>query len=216
MYIPAAFRVDDPAALHALMRRHSFATLVTAGEEPFVTHVPLLLDADDGPNGTLTGHFARPNPHWQLDHARHASVAIFHGPHAYISPSWYRSGSPAVPTWNYAAVHAWGKLSLLPERADVAGVLERTLAAYESPLPAPWTNPLSDEAMNKLIASVVAFRMPIDHMEGKFKLGQNRPAADQLGAIEALEASGDADSESLAAFARAHLGHPKAIARPGG
>ena len=210
MYVPAAFRVDDPLTMHALMRRHSFATLVTAGDEPFVTHVPLLLDADDGEKGTLIGHFARPNPHWQLDHARLTSVAIFHGPHAYISPSWYRSGSPAVPTWNYATVHAWGKLSLVPDPADVAAVLERTLAAYESPRPTPWTNPLPREAMDKLIASVVAFRMPVERMEAKFKLGQNRAAADQLGAIEALESSGDAESHALAVFARQHLGHPSA------
>ena len=213
MYVPTAFRVEDRAPLHALMRRHSFATLVTAGEEPFVTHLPLLVDAApgaDGDDGTLIGHFARPNPHWQLDHARHVSVAIFHGPHAYISPSWYRSGSPAVPTWNYATVHAWGKLSLLANPADVAAVLARTLAVFESPVPMPWANPLPREAMDKLIASVVAFRMPIDRVEGKFKLGQNRAVADQVGAIEGLEASGDTESKSLAMFAREHLGHPPA------
>src|SRR5687767_2413514 len=124
MYVPAAFRATDTAALHGLMRRYSFATLITAGEEPFVTHLPLLLDAEPG-EGVLIGHFARPNPHWQLDHARHLSVAVFHGPHAYVSPSWYRSGAAAVPTWNYATVHAWGRLSLLREPADVARVLER-------------------------------------------------------------------------------------------
>lgn len=210
MYVPASFRVDDPAALHALMRRHSFATLVTAGEEPCVTHLPLLLDVNDGAGGTLIGHFARPNPHCQLDHLGLASVAIFHGPHAYISPAWYRSGSPAVPTWNYATVHAWGKLSLLCEPADVAAVLEQTLAVYESPLPTPWVNPLPRETMDKLIASVVAFRMPIERVEAKFKLGQNRAVVDQLGFIEALEAAGDAESAALAAFAREHLGHPAA------
>jgi transcriptional regulator len=210
MYVPAAFRVEDPAALHALMRRHSFATLVTAGEQPFVTHLPLLLDADDGDHGTLIGHFARPNPHWQLDHAHHTSVAIFHGPHAYISPSWYRSGSPAVPTWNYATVHAWGKLSMLPEPADVGPVLERMLLAYESPLPTPWKNTLPRDVMDKLIASMVAFRMPIERLEGKFKLGQNRATTDQIGAIEALEKSGDDESQSLARFAREYLGHPSA------
>jgi transcriptional regulator len=208
MYIPAAFRVDDSAALHAFMRRHSFATLVTAGDEPFITLLPLLVDAAGGEYGTLTGHFARPNPHWQLDHTRHASVAMFHGPHAYISPSWYRSGSPAVPTWNYTAVHAWGKLQLLPDPADVAAVLARTEEAYDSPLPSPWKNALPREVMEKLVASVVAFRMPIDRLEGKFKLGQNRAVADQVGAVEALEASGEAESEALAAFARQQLQLP--------
>src|SRR5215208_2151226 len=119
MYIPSAFRITDLPTLHEFMRRYSFATLITGGDEPFVTHLPLLLDSGsgDGQNGTLIGHFAKPNPHWQLDHAAHTSVAIFHGPHAYISPSWYRAGGPAVPTWNYAAVHAWGKLSLIEDHA---------------------------------------------------------------------------------------------------
>ena len=219
MYVPAAFRVDDDATLHGLIRRFSFATLVTAGEEPFISHLPLLLDADgaDGDGGggrnrgTLVGHFARPNPHWQVDHARHVSVAVFHGPHAYISPSWYRSGAPAVPTWNYATVHAWGKLSLITDPAEVAAVLGRTVEAYESSLsPSPWRNELSRDAMEKLIASVVAFRMPIERLEGKFKLGQNRAAADQLGAIEALEALGEPEPGALAAFAREHLGRPPA------
>jgi transcriptional regulator len=206
MYVPAAFRVDDTPSLHALMRAYSFATLVTAGAEPFVTHLPLLVD-EDSTNGTLVGHFARPNEHWQLDHSRLASVAIFHGPHAYISPSWYRSGAPAVPTWNYTTVHAWGKLSLLCEPVEVAAVLERMVQVYDSQ-PAPWKNALSPQTMEKLIASVVAFRMPIERLEGKFKLGQNRPAVDQIGAIEALEASDEAESKSLAALARKLLGHP--------
>src|SRR4051794_30428541 len=102
MYIPSAFRIDDPATLQAFMRKYSFATLVTADAEPFVTHLPLLLDANHGRHGTLVGHVAKPNPHWQMDHERLTSVAIFHGPHAYVSPTWYRSKSPAVPTWNYA------------------------------------------------------------------------------------------------------------------
>jgi transcriptional regulator len=211
MYIPSAFQITDLPTLHAFMRQHSFATLVTAGEEPFVTHLPLLVDSGSGAGerGTLIGHFAKPNSHWQLDHAAHISLAIFHGPHAYISPSWYRSGAPAVPTWNYATVHAQGKLSLLTAHDDVAAVLARTVETYESPLPSPWKNPMSREMTDKLIASVVAFRMPIERIEGKFKLGQNRAAADQIGAIEALEANEDAESVALATFARKHLEHKK-------
>lgn len=209
MYIPAAFRVDDVGTLHAFMKRHSFATLVTTGEEPFATHLPLLVDAERGLHGTLVGHFARPNPHWQLSHALHTSVAMFHGPHAYVSPSWYRSGAPAVPTWNYAAVHAWGKLSVITDPAAVAAVLERTVAEYESALSSPWKNTMPAEVTDKLIRSVVAFHMRIERLEGKFKLGQNRAIVDQVGAIEALEASGEPESVSLAQFSRKHLGHPE-------
>jgi transcriptional regulator len=207
MYIPSAFRVDDSAVLNAFIRRHSFATLITAGDEPFITHLPLLLDLDGEGRRTLLGHFARTNTHWQLDHARHASVSIFHGPHAYVSPSWYRSGSPAVPTWNYAVVHAWGRLSVISESDEVEAVLRRFVNTYEPASPRPWEDRLPREVLDKLTASVVAFRMPIDRIEGKFKLSQNRAAADQVGAIEGLEGSGDPDSAALAAFARRYLGH---------
>ena len=139
MYIPSAFVIDDPNVLHAFMKQYSFATLVTGGQEPFITQIPLLLDASRGPNGTLVGHFARPNPHWQLDHARLSTVAIFHGPHAYISPSWYPSGLPAVPTWNYAAVHAVGHLSVIEDKPYIASLLERMVQAYESGRERPWS-----------------------------------------------------------------------------
>jgi transcriptional regulator len=208
MYVPNAFRQDDRDALYAFMQQYSFATLVTGGDEPFATHLPILLDPARGPHGTLVGHFARPNPHWELDHGRCKSVAIFHGPHAYISPSWYRSGLPAVPTWNYAAVHAIGRLSIMHDPARIAAVLERTVHAYEAHRARPWTNPAPREAMDKLIASVVAFEMPIERLEGKFKLGQNRKREDQIGAIEGLESSGDTESVALAKFARKQLGLP--------
>ena len=205
MYIPSAFRVDDPALLNAFIHRHSFATLITSGEEPFITHLPLLLDVDNQGSRTLVGHFARANPHWQLDHVKRSSVAIFNGPHAYISPSWYCSGSPAVPTWNYAVVHAWGRLSLISEPGEVEAILRRLVEVYEPDSARPWESRLSREGLDKLVASVVAFRMPIDRVEGKFKLSQNRSAVDQIGAIGGLEASEDADSTALAAFARTHL-----------
>lgn len=210
MYIPQAFRNDDQRTLHAFMRQYSFATLVTGGAEPFATHLPLLLDVTRGPRGTLVGHFARPNPHWQLDHVRIGSVAIFHGPHAYVSPSWYRSGAPAVPTWNYAAVHAAGRLSVIEETTYVADLLERMVAVYEGGKPQPWTNPLSPEMREKLIAAVVAFEMPIEQLEGKFKLSQNRKREDQVGAVEGLEEVGDQESLALARFAREKLDIPSA------
>lgn len=209
MYIPAAFRVDDHAAMLALIQQHGFATLITGDAEPFISHLPLLVDPSRGPHGTLIGHFARPNPHWRLDHARLGSVAIFHGPHAYISPTWYRSGNPAVPTWNYAVVHAWGKLVVMDDAARVAEAVAKLVEKYESHRLSPWRSTMPRELMDKFIASIVAFEMPIERVEGKFKLGQNRAAADQVGAIEALESSGDAESAALATFARGHLGHSR-------
>ena len=205
MYIPHAFRIDDLDVLHGFMRRYSFATLITGQNEPFATHLPLLLDASRGAKGTLVGHFARPNPHWKLDHDRAGSLAIFHGPHAYVSPSWYPSAAPAVPTWNYAAVHAVGRMGVIEDPAYIADLLERMVQAYETDQPRPWRNPHSAETNKKLIAAVVAFEMPIERLEGKFKLSQNRPREDQLGAVEGLEASGDAGARALASFAREEL-----------
>jgi transcriptional regulator len=208
MYIPSAFRIEDNKTLHAFIQRFGFATLITAaaaGDEPMVTHLPLLLDPDRGRLGTLIGHVARANPHWQADHSAHSSLAIFHGPHAYISPSWYRSPAPAVPTWNYAVVHAVGKLSLMHEADRVLAVVRALSRQYE-PTPAPRHNQLSPDAETKLLGAIVAFEMPIVRLEGKFKFSQSRDREDQIGAIEGLEKQGDAESLALAAFARKHLG----------
>ena len=205
MYIPHAFRNDDVKTLHGFMRRYSFATLVTGGAEPFASHLPLLLDESRSRHGTLMGHFARPNPHWQCDHQGNGSLAIFHGPHAYVSPSWYPSAAPAVPTWNYATVHAAGRLSVTEDAACVADLLERMVRVYEAGRPRPWANSLPAEVNEQLIASVVAFEMPIERLEGKFKLGQNRMREDQIGVIEGLEASGDPESLALSRFSREKL-----------
>ncbi len=210
MYIPAPFQVDDPSVLHAFMRVYSFATLITSGVDPFVTHLPLLLDPQRGQHGTIVGHFARTNPHWQLDHHSQRTVAIFQGPHAYISPAWYRSRAPAVPTWNYAVVHAAGEMTIIEDPDRVGALLDRTVRTYEAGFPDPWVNPLTREANSKLIAAVVAFELPIDRLEGKFKFGQNRTPEERCGMVEGLEASGNADSTALASFIRKHLNMPAA------
>ena len=128
MYIPKSFQVTDPEVLAAFIRAHSFATLVSAVDgTPFATHLPLLLD-----QGTLLGHVARANPHWQAFDGQREALAIFHGPHAYISPTWYATG-PAVPTWNYAAVHVYGAPRLIEGEA-LAALVDRLpkkeLASY--------------------------------------------------------------------------------------
>jgi transcriptional regulator len=113
MYLPASFRVEDPARLHELMRRNSFATLVTCrADAPFVTHLPFVVDAAKGPHGSLRAHMARANEHWRQFEPGKESLVIFQGPHAYISPSLY-AGGPSVPTWDYMVVHAYGIPRLL-------------------------------------------------------------------------------------------------------
>ena len=201
MYIPAAFRESRLEVLHGLIREHSFATLVSQLDDGqfFATHMPFLLDAERGPSGTLVGHMARANPHWQAFSSRaREALVIFQGPHAYISPNWYRS-TQAVPTWNYSAVHAYGRPQLMEEPRRVRALLEATVQTFESGLPEEWTTGhVSEEYIAGLIRGIVAFEVPIDRLEGKRKLGQNRPVADAESAAAGLQAHGDVLGQAVA------------------
>ena len=199
MYIPPAFRVDDPGKI----QRHSFATLITHdGTAPFASHLPMLFRPDAGGRGTLVSHMARANPQWRHFASGGEALAIFHGPHSYISPSWYATG-PAVPTWNYAAVHACGVPVIISEHERVVALLRELVSTYEAAFEQPWPGDLPDEYRDKLMQGIVAFEIPITRIEGKFKLGQNRPAADVQGVFDVLSRADDADSRALAELMRA-------------
>src|SRR5262245_50441328 len=130
MYVPKHFAEDDPARIASLIDAHEFATLFTGGEEgPFATHLPLLLDPSRGERGALIGHVARANPHWRRFDGRQA-LAVFAGPHAYVSPRWYKA-APAVPTWNYVAVHATGRVRAVEDPAALRAILDRLAARHE-------------------------------------------------------------------------------------
>ena len=138
MYIPKAFREDDLKTLHKLIREYSFATLITQHEGvPFATHLPFILDAQRGQNGSLLAHMARANPQWHDLVSEQEVLVIFQGPHAYISPSWYEVDL-SVPTWNYAVVHAYGKPRLLADD-DLITLLERLVHKYEQGNTEPWS-----------------------------------------------------------------------------
>ncbi|TXL73430.1 FMN-binding negative transcriptional regulator [Vineibacter terrae] len=205
MYIPAHFDLKDLAAAQALMRARSFATLVSTGEDgaPFVTHLPLLLQDDAAaPHGRLIGHVARPNPHWRLFDRGAPSLAVFHGPHAYISPNWYTSPN-LVPTWNYTAVHAYGTPRILADSNQALAVVEQLAAWFEASLPQPWsTARLPPGNALAQMRGIVAFEMPIERLEAKAKVGQNRLAADQRSAADALAAQGGEDNTAIAALMR--------------
>jgi transcriptional regulator len=196
MYIPKTFQVTDSEVLAAFIRAHSFATLVSAVEgTPFATHLPLLLD-----EGRLLGHVARANPHWRAFDGQQEALAIFHGPHAYISPTWY-TVAPAVPTWNYAAVHVYG-IPRLIEGEGLAAIVDRLVAAYEAAQPAPWSGELPAEYRAKLLQAIVGFELEIVRIEGKFKLGQGRSQEDQLGVLARLDSSADPIAQALGALTR--------------
>ena len=201
LFIPSHFRVDDAQALDDFIGKNAFATLVSSGSGGLaVSHVPLL--PERAPDGALRllGHVARANPHWRsLEEAREV-LAIFHGPHAYVSPTWYEH-HPSVPTWNYAVVHAHGRARLI-DREGLAALVERLAATYESGRPSPWrVQDAPREFIEKMLGAIVGFAIEVERLEGKFKLSQNRPGDDAKRAANALEAEGE---DTLAALMRSH------------
>jgi transcriptional regulator len=204
LYVPPLFRIEDRAALVDFMRSHAFATLVSSGEAGMhVSHVPLLVELD-GDKVVLRGHVARANTHWESLEGARDVTAIFHGPHAYVSPTWYAT-HPAVPTWNYAVVHAHGK-ARLTEEAALHEIVTELSAHYEAGNKPPWK--LSEQPaayVSSMLGMIVGFEIEVERLEGKFKLSQNRPA-DAPAVIERLEASGERE---LAVLMRQHAPVPK-------
>lgn len=206
MYIPSPFRVEDAAKLAAFMQCHSFATLITHdGTAPFASHLPMLLRPGTGTHGMLASHMARANPQWRHFAAGGEVLVVFQGPHGYISPSWYQT-EPAVPTWNYASVHAYGIPAVFTDHERVVSLLREMVSAYEGAFERPWPGDIPDDYRDKMIQGIVAFEIPIRRIEGKFKLGQNRPTADVQGVFDALSRSADAEGRAVAEMMRAECG----------
>jgi transcriptional regulator len=202
MYVPPHFANDDLAQLHAAIERYSFALLASrCGGELFASHLPLLLDPEPSPRGALLGHFARANPQWR-EAAGQDVLVVFSGPHAYISPQWYEAES-VVPTWNYVAVHAYGRLELTEDPASTLALLERMVRHYEAGQATPWRlDEQPAEFIEKLARQIVAFRIPIERLEGKWKLNQNHPAQRRQRVIAQLEKHADDDSREIARLMR--------------
>jgi transcriptional regulator len=199
MYTPKHFEENDPQILENLMFGYSFALLVTAQNgTPLGTHLPLLYEAT-GANGILVGHLARANNHWRQFDGGTEAMAVFQGPHSYISPNWYANDG-LVPTWNYATIHAYGQPQAIEDPIETKDILARLVKANETDTTGNWSmSRLSSDEIKKQLKGIVAFRMPIDRLEGKFKMGQNRPPEDVLAAVKGLRAAGHADAEMVAA-----------------
>lgn len=204
MFTPKPFRMEDPAAVEVLIRENSFGLLVTAlpGAAPRATHVPFLFDAGNGPKGRLLGHMARANEQWRdfeaLVSGAGEALVVFQGAHGYVSPSWYGPG-PAVPTWNYLAVHLYGLPRIIEAPEEVRALLEHLVATHEAGFEPPWRldsqEPQYLEAMTR---GIVAFEIPVARLEAKAKLSQNRPEADRRRVAAALEAAGGDPDRALA------------------
>ena len=207
-YLPKHFEETDAATIHALVRAHPLSTWVVpqTDGELLVNHIPFLLDAERGPHGTLVGHVARANPVWKAlnDAAAAATVVVFQGPEAYISPSWYPS-KPAtgkvVPTWNYAVVHAHGTARTFDDRAQLLALVTRLTTLHEAPQVQPWQ--VADapaDYIDTMLGAIVGIEIPVQRWVGKWKVSQNRTPQDQLGVVAGLQAKGRAEMDAMAAL----------------
>jgi transcriptional regulator len=204
MYVPAAFRESDPGKLFDLIEHYSFGLLVSQSEDrPFATHLPMLLERSAGPLGRLIGHVARANPHWKTA-AGQKVLAIFSGPHAYISPSWYESDN-VVPTWNYVAVHVYGTLRAIEDTGRLLEIVGKYVDYYEAPFPRPWKFDPESDFSRKLAQSIVGFEIEIEQIEGKWKLNQNHPRERREKVARALRAGGDESAAAVAALIEEQL-----------
>jgi transcriptional regulator len=207
MYVPPAFQEDDLATLHATMRAARLATFVTATAEGLVgSPLPMILDASEGPHGTLYGHVARANPQWKLTPTGDA-MAVFMGPDAYVTPSWYatkRETGKVVPTWNYVAVHAYGPVEFFDDADRLLDVVTRLTNLHEDALTKssgaePWAvTDAPNDFIKSQLRGIVGLRMPIARIDGKRKMSQNRSAQDRAGVADGLAASDSATDRAVA------------------
>jgi transcriptional regulator len=198
VYVPEAFAQKETSELHALLDRYPFGTLVVPGTPPEISHVPFVLDrARGGERGALVGHVARANPIWRGFGDHSPVVVIFVGPHAYVSPAWY-ADRDAVPTWNYAVVHVHGLPRILEEESEVKCVLQALVEVNENGRTDRWRiDDLSPGRYAELSRAIVAFEIPIDRLEAKFKLSQNRTGEDVDGVLRGLAERGSPDDLAL-------------------
>ena len=198
MYTPKLFEENDPRILHDFMREFSFALIVTAKNgTPFGSHLPLSVEAT-GAKGTLFGHLARANNHWRQFDGRTEAMAVFQGPHSYISPNWYVNDG-LVPTWNYATVHVFGRPQVTDDQGETINILRRLVEANETDATDNWSmRRLSSTEVKKQLKGIVAFSMQIDRLEGKFKMGQNRAPEDALAAARGVRATRNTHAEMVA------------------
>lgn len=206
MYLPPAFREDRIETLHAFIRQHPLGLLTSAGESGLAaTPLPFLVYPADGVHGTLRAHLARANPHWRELQGGVECLVVFMGPQGYVTPSWYpskRETQKAVPTWNYVCVQARGRPRIVEDAAWLRRQIDDLTCAREGARPDPWM--VSDAPEDYLAAqmqAIVGLEIPIDRIEGKWKLSQNRSATDRAGVIAGLGDPQDPDkNEAMAAL----------------
>ena len=198
MYTPSLFRNDDLEAQHALIRRHPFGLLITAhAGEVHTTHLPFHLDPSRGPQGTLEAHLARVNPHCAALEAGAPSLVVFKGPDGYVSPRWYADPAKNVPTWNYVAVHAHCVPKPIREAGALLACIGRLTDEHEAYIENPWRIAEAEAHAEQLLPHIMGFELPLSKLEGKFKLSQNRSAADRAGVLREFARSRDSGIQEM-------------------
>jgi transcriptional regulator len=203
MYVPPHFNEDRVDVLHDAIRQARLGTLVTIGEGGIeASHVPMLVDPEPRPFGTLLGHVARANPQWRTAATDAEALAIFLGPDGYVSPSWYetkRESGKVVPTWNYVAVHATGTLKFHEDPEWLLALVTKLTQTHEAPRAEPWkVSDAPKDYIAGMLQAIVGFELPIARLAGKWKMSQNRSPPDRAGVIEGLAREGGADEARVA------------------
>jgi transcriptional regulator len=202
MYIPKHNQMQNQDELISFIQSHSFGILFSnSGNGPIASHLPFLIERTPGGNLLLITHMAKANLHWKAKDCE--ALVVFSGPHAYISPTWYGADYLVVPTWNYTAVHAYGKLQILEDQSELISILEKTTAYFESSQPKPWKPDfVQSDAQLQLIKAVIAVKIELTSLEGKWKLSQNHPAENVQNVAQALEEQNDPDAAAVAQLMR--------------
>jgi len=203
MYTPTHFEESRVEVLHGFMRDYPFAALVTQGRDGLqANHFPLLIDRQPSPHGTLRGHMSRANGMWRDTNTSTEALVIFQGPHAYVSPSWYptkQETGRVVPTWNYVIVHAYGTPRFIEDTQWLRAHVGRLTDTFEGDRREPWrVGDAPADYIDTLVNGIVGFELPITRLLGKWKVSQNRNAADRAGAAASLRAAGDPASVAIA------------------
>jgi transcriptional regulator len=187
LYIPQAHLVEDRKLLHDFMEEFAFADLITSTPALRITHIPVLIDRSAGPYGTIHGHISRQNEQAKAFDGNQEAIVVFRGPQGYISPAWYETAQ-AVPTWNFAVVHATGRLRPVTEPKALHAFLARLIDKFEKYQGTNYDfSKLPDNYVNGMLANIIGFQMQVELLEGKFKLGQERSEADRQGILKNLQ-----------------------------
>ena len=204
MYVPPLFEEKDQETLHATMRESGLATLVTVSSAgPYASHVPMLLDPAKGRHGALRGHIARANPQSTNMVAGAGALAIFLGPDAYISPSYYatkKEHGKVVPTWNYLAIHAAGPIRFFDDAESLLAIVTGLTLKFEGKRAQPWAvTDAPADYVQTMLKAIVGFEIEIATLEGKWKMSQNQPAANKPGVVEGLRRDGLTEAANIVA-----------------